>query len=80
MDGVDAADLRAAHDAARRVEGVRDVTVRGRWMGRSLVLDIEARLSTDLSLGSAEGIGRRVRTAVLDAVPSARRLTWIPRA
>jgi cation diffusion facilitator family transporter len=80
MDGVDPADLRAARDAALRVEGVTDVTVRGRWMGRSLVLDIEARLNPDTSLETAEGIGSRARSAVLDAVPSARRLNWIPRA
>ncbi len=80
MDGVDPTDLRAAHDAAVRVEGVRDVTVRGRWMGRSLVLYIEERLSPDVSLWSAEGIGRRVRSAVFDAVPSARRVEWTPQA
>jgi divalent metal cation (Fe/Co/Zn/Cd) transporter len=80
MDGVDPADLRAAHDAVMRVEGVSDVTVRGRWMGRSLVLDIEARLNADISLETAEGIGSRARSAVFDAVPSARRLNWIPRA
>jgi divalent metal cation (Fe/Co/Zn/Cd) transporter len=80
MDGVDPADLAAAHVAVVRIEGVRDVTVRGRWMGRSLVLDIEARLSPDVSLGSPEGIGSRVRSAVFDAVPSARRVEWTPQA
>ncbi len=80
MDGVEPADVRAARDAALRVEGVRDVAVRGRWMGRSLVLDVEARLSPDLSLKSAEAIARRVTTAVFDAVPTARRGNWIPRA
>ena len=80
MDWVDPADLRAAHDAALRVEGVREVVVRGRWTGRSLVMDIEARLDPDLSLEAAERIGSRVRSAVFDAVPSARRLTWVPRA
>ncbi len=80
MDGVEPADVRAARDAALRVEGVRDVAVQGRWMGRSLVLDVEARLSPDLSLKSAEAIGRRVTTAVFDAVPTARRVNWIPRA
>ena len=80
MDGVDAADLQAARDAVLRVEGIRDVTVRGRWMGRSLVLDIEARLNPDISLETAEGIGSRARSAAFDTVPSARRVNWIPRA
>jgi cation diffusion facilitator family transporter len=80
MDGVDAADLQAARDAVLRVEGIMDVTVRGRWMGRSLVIDIEARLNPDISLKTAEGVGSRARSAVFDAVPSARRINWIPRA
>ncbi len=80
MDGVDPADVRAARDAAMRVEGVRDVVVRGRWMGRSLLMDIEARLDPELSLQTAEGIGSRVRSAVFDAVPAARRLNWVARA
>ena len=80
MDGVDVADLQVARDAVLRVEGIRDATVRGRWMGRSLVLDIEARLNPDISLKTAEGIGNRTRSAVFDAVPSARRVNWIPRA
>lgn len=79
MDGVDPADVRAARDAALGVEGVRDAAVRGRWMGRSLVLDIEARLSPDASLKSADAIGSRVTSAVFDAVPAARRVNWIPR-
>ncbi len=79
MDGVDPADVQAAREAALRVDGVRDVAVRGRWMGRSLVFDIEARLSPDVSLRTAEGIGSRVTSAVFDAVPAARRLNWIPR-
>lgn len=44
MDGVDPADIQAARDAALAVDGVEDVAVRGRWMGRSLVLEVEARL------------------------------------
>jgi hypothetical protein len=48
-------------------------------MGRSLVIDIEARLNPDISLKTAEGIGSRARSAVFDAVTSARRVNWIPR-
>lgn len=69
----------AGYDAAVRVEGVRDVKVQERWMGRSLVQDIEGRLSPDDSLKAAEEIGSRVTSAVFDAVPAARRLNWIPR-
>ncbi len=72
MDGVDPADIQAARDAALAVDGVEDVAVRGRWMGRSLVLEVEARLIPGLSLEQADKIGSRVRTAAFDAVPAAR--------
>jgi cation diffusion facilitator family transporter len=79
MDGVDPAEIQAAHDAALAVDGVRDVTVRGRWMGRSLVLDVEAQLAPSLTLEQADAVGGRVRTAIFAAVPSVRRLNWLPR-
>lgn len=80
MDGVDPADLEAARAAALRVDGVREVAVRGRWMGRSLLIEIEGRLSADLSLAQAESIGRRVEGAVFDSVPQVRRVHWVSRA
>jgi cation diffusion facilitator family transporter len=79
MDGVDPTEISAARDAARRVEGVRDVAVRGRWMGRSLVLEVEGRLEAATSLDKAESIGQQVEAAVRDAVPAARRVQWIAR-
>jgi cation diffusion facilitator family transporter len=79
MDGVDAADLDAAREAAA-AGGLDSVTVRGRWMGRSLVLEVEAELAPDLSLGEAERIGSGVEAAVHAAVPAARRVRFVPRA
>ncbi len=79
MDGVDPTDIGAARDAALRVDGVSDVAVRGRWMGRSLVIEVEGRLSAETSLAKAESIGRQVEAAVVDAVPAARRVQWIAR-
>jgi len=80
MDGVDPADLAAARSAARDVEGVRDVVVRGRWMGRSLMLDVEGFVGDGISLEAANRIGARVEEAVFGAVPAARQMTWIPRS
>lgn len=58
MDGVDPTDLASARDAALRLDGVRDVAVRGRWMGRSLVLEVEGRLDAETSLDKAASIGQ----------------------
>ena len=79
MDGVDPSDLQAAADAAREVNGVTDVVVRGRWMGRSLVIEVEGTLPAETSLARAESVGRQVESAVRDAVPAARRVRWLAR-
>jgi cation diffusion facilitator family transporter len=78
MDGVEAGVISTARDAARSVAGVDDVTVRGRWMGRSLILEIEAELDDDVLLGHAGRLGERVEGAIYEAVPAARRVYWRP--
>jgi cation diffusion facilitator family transporter len=79
MDGIDPEVIRVARDAARSSAGVDEVVVRGRWMGRSLVLEIEAALDGDVSLDEADRLGARVETAVFTAVPAVRRISWCPR-
>jgi cation diffusion facilitator family transporter len=79
MDGVDPDQLSAAEEAVRRLPGVRQARVRGRWMGRSLVLDIEGELAGDMRLAEAEGMARQVQDAVHAAVEEARNVCWIPR-
>ena len=76
MDGVDEEHLDAAAAAAASVEGVQDVAVRGRWTGRSLVLDITAGLDPDATLRDADHVGDEVRDAVFNAVEEARTVTW----
>jgi hypothetical protein len=44
------------------------------------VIEVEGSLPADLSLASADAIGRRVERAVLDAVPAARRARRIARS
>lgn len=78
MDGVQVAVIDDARAAALSVPGVEDVAVRGRWMGRSLVLDVEAKLSASTPLNDADAIGARVQAAVYNAVPSARAVQWRP--
>jgi cation diffusion facilitator family transporter len=79
MDGVEPDDTAAARRAALDVDGVHEATVRGRWMGRSLLLEVEGELEPDISLERADAVGRRVEAAVLRSVGPARQVRWIPR-
>ena len=80
MDGVEPETLEAARRAASDVPGVEDVVVRGRWMGRSLMLEVEGQLPPGTSLAQAEEVGRAVELAVNDATEDARHVSWIPRS
>ena len=79
MDGVDPQHLEAATQAAQRVPGVRAVSVRGRWMGRSMILDVTGQVDRNLTVDDAETIGAQVIDAVLRAVPDARTAEWSAR-
>ena len=79
MDGVEPALLEAARRAAETVPGVAAPLVRGRWLGRSLVLEVEAQLAPRCSLAEADQLGAAVREAVLAAVEEARIVEWRPR-
>jgi len=76
MDGVDPADLDAARTAAAGVTELSQVSVRGRWMGRSLIVEVEGALPASASLMDADAAGRRVEDAVIEAVPAARKVNW----
>ncbi len=76
MDGVDEQHLDAAKAAAATVDGVQDVAVRGRWSGRSLILDVTGALDPTATVRDADRIGHAVREAVLHAVEEARTVTW----
>ncbi len=77
MDGVDASELEAARLAASNVAGP-DVVVRGRWMGRSLRLEVDLPVSADARLGDVEAIGHHVEAAIFDALPAARQVICRP--
>ncbi|MCU1347400.1 MAG: cation efflux family protein [Acidobacteria bacterium] len=80
MDGVDADQLDVAEAAVRRLPGICGVRVRGRWMGRSLMLDVEGELDGKTSLTDASALARQVEDAVHAAVEEARSVCWIPRS
>jgi cation diffusion facilitator family transporter len=79
MDGVEAEHLAAAEAAVRSLSNIRDVRVRGRWMGRSLVLEVEGVLAGDTTLAQAGAMDHQIGEAVHAAVEEARIVRWIPR-
>jgi cation diffusion facilitator family transporter len=79
MDSVDPDLVASAEQAALSVPGVRHAHVRARWMGRTLLVEIEGFIPADSSMAAAETSGREVEAAVLSAVPEARAVVWTPR-
>jgi cation diffusion facilitator family transporter len=80
LDGVEPEHVREAKAAAQSVPGVRRAIVRGRWMGRSLVFDIDGELDPGTSLRAADQTGAEVIDAVHHAVDEARLVHWAAHA
>ncbi len=80
MDSVDAGLVARVEHAALTIEGVAHVHVRARWMGRSLVVEIEGFVGPATTVEAAEELGRRVQDAVINAVPESRGVLWSPHA
>jgi cation diffusion facilitator family transporter len=74
MDGMDPGDLDAAETAAAAVPGIQSAAAQGRWMGRTLLLEVETRLDGSTPLANADQISRQVEAAVARAVPAAGRV------
>ena len=80
MDSVDPQVLTAAESATLSVSGVDHVHVRARWLGRTLLVEVEGFISASVLLADTEATGRSVREAILAAVPECRAVVWSPRA
>jgi cation diffusion facilitator family transporter len=80
MDGVDPDVLVQAEGAAMAVPGVAHAHVRARWMGRSLLVEIEGFVPAGTTVEASEAIGRAVEASVASAVPESRAVLWCPRA
>ncbi|MDP9165085.1 MAG: cation diffusion facilitator family transporter [Actinomycetota bacterium] len=80
MDGIDDDELKNIHEALADVPGLTVQAVRGRWLGRSLYVDVQARLSPNLTVADIQTLQAAERDAVLIAVPAARELTLLPAA
>lgn len=78
MDGLDPELLDHAERAAMGVDGVRDAAARGRWTGRTLVIEIEGGLDPATTVAEAAETGRAVDLAVRAAVGEVRQVRFIP--
>jgi cation diffusion facilitator family transporter len=80
MDGVDPEILAGAESAALAVPGVDHVHVRARWLGRTLLVEVEGFMVGSIPLNDTEVTGRSVRASILAALPEARAVVWSPHA
>ncbi len=80
MDAVDPGVVAAAIGAATQVEGVVHAHVRARWMGRTLLVEVEGFVAPATTIDAAEATGRVVEAAVRGAVPEARVVRWTARS
>lgn len=76
MDSIDPRLLDDAERAAVAVPGVEHVHVRGRWLGRTLLIEVEGFVSSGVRLGEAEAIGAAVRRTILKEVEGSRAVVW----
>jgi len=80
LDGVDPALLADAERATLGVPGIVHAHVRARWMGRSLLVEVEGFVPADTTVAAGEVLGRSVEEAIALAVPQSRAVLWCPRA
>jgi cation diffusion facilitator family transporter len=80
MDSLDPVDLHTARQAAAGLPGVRVLGVRGRWMGRSLLLEVDVAADPGQPFAAVDHACRAVERAVLMAVPHASQVRCTPAA
>jgi cation diffusion facilitator family transporter len=80
MDGIDPMTLADVERTALTVPGVEHVHVRGRWLGRSLIIEIEGFVPATLTVEEAEQLGSEVENRVATAVPECTAVLWAPPA
>jgi hypothetical protein len=66
--------------AALSVSEVDHVHVRARWLGRTLLVEVEGFISASILLADTERTGRSVRESILVALPEVRAVVWSPHA
>jgi divalent metal cation (Fe/Co/Zn/Cd) transporter len=80
LDGVDPQLIATAEQAALGLPDVGHAHVRARWMGRSLLVEVEGFVPAGMTIAEGEAVGRQVEDAVAAAVPECRAVLWSPRS
>jgi len=80
MDSADPEILTKSESAALAVSGVDHVHVRARWLGRTLLVEVEGFMAGSVQLADTEVTGRSVRESILAAVPEVRAVLWSAQA
>ena len=79
MDGVEPELVESARKAAEGIPGIQAASVRGRWMGRSLIIEVEGSISPETSIADAQRLAPKVEMAIRHSVGQVRKVIWIPR-
>jgi cation diffusion facilitator family transporter len=78
MDGVDPVILGRTESVATSVPGVLGATVRGRWTGRSLRLEVVSEVEPTMTVATSRALAHLVEREVLQSVGEARVVdVWI---
>lgn len=80
MDSVEPGVLTTSANAATSIDGVGHAHVRARWMGRTLLVEVEGFVAPGTTIAAGEVMGRAVEAAVHAAVPEARIVLWSPKS
>lgn len=78
MDGLDPNVLDEAERAALTVDGVQGPQARGRWTGRTLIVEIDGGLDPSMTVATAAETAGAVEEAVRAAMTEVRQVRFIP--
>lgn len=79
MDGVDEEHLEMAEKAVQKIPELESFQVRGRWMGRSLIIEVDGKLPGNTSIDESNRIGKEVENIIQNEVEEAKIIRFIPR-
>jgi cation diffusion facilitator family transporter len=79
MDGIEPEYLDRARAAANSIIEIDDLSVKGRWIGRSLLLELEPSLPGKVSMEEASITAARIESAVRAAIDEVAAVTVRPR-
>lgn len=78
MDGVDADELDAVRGAVADVAELRVVGVRGRWLGRSLLVEVQVEVSDLVTIAEFARLRAAATHRVMQNLPAVREVSFVP--